>query len=398
MYSQIPTSGSGDFTVTRATSATRVNASGLIESVASGIPRLDYFASGGVVGCPALLVEPSATNFVPSGTNVAGDSGLSRTATTTSPAFDISGTIIAKTVTGTTNLYASQTCLTSLPSGSTTYTISRFFKYNGTDLTTSLEPANSAQFGNTLWNQKVVISAASGVTLGISTACTGSVDNFGNGWYRVSARFTTGATPSGSATVNYLMIVSGSVASGSSFITALPQLEASSVATSYIPTTTAAVTRNADVISVSGAVSGAIGQTEGTIYAEVDYRNFSTASQGIVQLFLDASNRFGIAAFRSGAINGFQGYVILSGNIPVNITSTITSAGIYKLAFGYKLDDYVLYINGTQIGADTSGGVVAANTVHLGHGNGLAQLNDRIRAVALYTTRLTNAQLASLTT
>jgi len=323
---------------------------------------------------------------------------LSRTATTTSPAFDISGTIIAKTVTGTTNLYASQTCLTSLPSGSTTYTISRFFKYNGTDLTTSLEPANSAQFGNTLWNQKVVISAASGVTLGISTACTGSVDNFGNGWYRVSARFTTGATPSGSATVNYLMIVSGSVASGSSFITALPQLEASSVATSYIPTTTAAVTRNADVISVSGAVSGAIGQTEGTIYAEVDYRNFSTASQGIVQLFLDASNRFGIAAFRSGAINGFQGYVILSGNIPVNITSTITSAGIYKLAFGYKLDDYVLYINGTQIGADTSGGVVAANTVHLGHGNGLAQLNDRIRAVALYTTRLTNAQLASLTT
>jgi len=63
LYSQIPTSGAGDFTVTRATSATRVNASGFIESVASGIPRLDYLASGGTVGCPALLVEPAATNF-----------------------------------------------------------------------------------------------------------------------------------------------------------------------------------------------------------------------------------------------------------------------------------------------------------------------------------------------
>ena len=63
LYSQIPTSGAGDFTVSRAlNTATRVNASGLIESVASGIPRLDYFASGGTVGCPALLVEPAATN------------------------------------------------------------------------------------------------------------------------------------------------------------------------------------------------------------------------------------------------------------------------------------------------------------------------------------------------
>ena len=64
LFSQIPTSGAGDFTVTRATAATRVNASGFIESVASGIPRLDYFASGGTVGCPALLVEPSAQNLL----------------------------------------------------------------------------------------------------------------------------------------------------------------------------------------------------------------------------------------------------------------------------------------------------------------------------------------------
>lgn len=60
LYSQLPESGDGDFVVTRSTTATRVNASGLIESVASGVPRLDY--TGG--GCPSLLVEPAATNQI----------------------------------------------------------------------------------------------------------------------------------------------------------------------------------------------------------------------------------------------------------------------------------------------------------------------------------------------
>ena len=60
LYSQIPVDGTGDFTVVRGTTATRVNASGLIESVASDVPRLDY--TGG--GCPSLLVEPAATNLL----------------------------------------------------------------------------------------------------------------------------------------------------------------------------------------------------------------------------------------------------------------------------------------------------------------------------------------------
>ena len=45
LYSIIPTDGSGDLTVTRATTATRVNSSGLIESVANNVPRLDYLNS-----------------------------------------------------------------------------------------------------------------------------------------------------------------------------------------------------------------------------------------------------------------------------------------------------------------------------------------------------------------
>ena len=401
LYSQIPTSGAGDFTVTRATAATRVNASGFIESVASGIPRLDYFASGGTAGCPALLVEPAATNLVPSGTNVGGEAGVSRTATTTSPAVDISGTIIAKTVTGTTNLYASQTCLTSLPASSTIYTISRFFKYNGTDLTTSLENNNSTQWGGTSWSQRVVISAASGVTLGASTACTGSVENYGNGWYRVSARFTTGATPSGSTTVNYLMLVSGSVASGSSFLTALPQLETGSVATSYIPTTTGSVTRNADVVSVSGAVSGSIGQTEGTIYAEVDLTNQAAVRTIFTLSDNSAINRIRIRRTNATTVDAERS---VSGSGNVSLTITIPSSGIIKIAIGYSTaaSGYIAFVNGSQAAVNAS--AISMFTSQLSQINvgsnfdGTAIFNDRIRAAALYTTRLTNAQLAALTT
>ena len=60
LYSVLPTNGDGDFTTTRNTVATRVNENGLIEEVASNVPRLDY--SDG--GCPSLLLEPTSTNLI----------------------------------------------------------------------------------------------------------------------------------------------------------------------------------------------------------------------------------------------------------------------------------------------------------------------------------------------
>ena len=59
LYSIFPNDGSGDFSVTRATTATRINEDGLIESVGVNVPRIDY--AGG--GCPSLLLEPQRTNL-----------------------------------------------------------------------------------------------------------------------------------------------------------------------------------------------------------------------------------------------------------------------------------------------------------------------------------------------
>ena len=367
-------------------------------TAAANIPRLDYLQPDGTIGCPALLVEPSATNLVPNGTAFNTVTDLSFTNSSDSPASSISGTLITKITGATGGVFAQQTCLTSLPSGSTTYTISRFFKYNGTDLTTSLSSNVSTQWGGTNWIQQVVISAASGVTLGTSTNCTGSVENYGNGWYRVSARLTTGASPSGSTTVQYLMIVAGSVASGSSFLTALPQLEVGSVATSYIPTTVSGVARAADVIRDTTA-SGVIGQTEGTIYVEAYIRKISDAivvaimNTGIADaLYLQVQpNGDLVARIRnSGSI------------VDISIAAANWSEGYHKvaIAYGAGTGNSAICIDGRTPVTGTIVNIPACKTMILGSRPdvpGTLSLTDRIRAAALYPTRLTNTQLALLT-
>jgi hypothetical protein len=59
VYGQRPLTSDSQLTFSRASTATRVNASGLIETVASNVPRLDYLGSS----CPRLLLEPQRTNL-----------------------------------------------------------------------------------------------------------------------------------------------------------------------------------------------------------------------------------------------------------------------------------------------------------------------------------------------
>jgi hypothetical protein len=122
-----------DFTFTRATTATRVNASGLIESVASGVLRLDYPIGG---GCPAALIEPAATNLAwHSETWATGTNWLlfnTTTATGTSGTIDPLGTNTANAISptsanGTHSVVSNNSTAITFTSG-TIYTQSGFFK------------------------------------------------------------------------------------------------------------------------------------------------------------------------------------------------------------------------------------------------------------------------------
>jgi hypothetical protein len=248
-----------------------------------------------------------------------------------------------------------------------------------------------------------LVFVVSGTTADTNRAAR--IENYGNGWYRCSYTATCTSAGTGVGFAATLIAASGDtrLPSFSGTVTDYllgwgAQLETGSVATSYIPTTTAAVTRNADVVLVSGAVSGSIGQTEGTLYAEVDVRNFANA--GIFFSISDgtSSNRVQVYKFTDSKI--YADRISATQSALTSISTSALTTGIYKLAFAYKTGDSALFINGVQIGSTalqtfTMG---ALTKVNVGTRFDNTQfLNDRILDAALYTTRLSNAELAALT-
>ena len=82
------------------------------------------------------------------------------------------------------------------------------------------------------------------------------------------------------------------------------------------------------------------------------------------------------------------------------ISGSIGAVGRKKIAFAYKQNDFVVYMNGAQIGTDTNGTVPTMSRLFVGkyYATDTYNINAGINQAALFKTRLTNAELASLTT
>jgi len=234
--------------------------------------------------------------------------------------------------------------------------------------------------------------------LGSGTADTATIEAYPNGWYRCSITITAG-----DASFNALIQVAdsnlGKVVDRdgtSSIFVWGAQVEASPIATSYIPTTTASVTRNKDDISLTGA-SNLIGQSEGTLYVEVD---FKTAS-GTVQYIFLVSDGTGNNRFLIYSSGGFTSILISASGSTVLTTGAASLAdGVQKLALAYTNADQQFYRNGSSIATGTGSlaSLATLTEIDLGQNfNSTSQANMHIRAVALYKTRLTDDQLADLT-
>ena len=97
LYSVIPEDGSGDLTLVRNTTATRVNVNGIDESVGLNVPRLNYDSVGGE---PSLLIETQRTNTLLNSATVVTQS-ISTTAVVNTLSFTGTGTItLSGTFTG----------------------------------------------------------------------------------------------------------------------------------------------------------------------------------------------------------------------------------------------------------------------------------------------------------
>jgi hypothetical protein len=144
-----------------------------------------------------------------------------------------------------------------------------------------------------------------------------------------------------------------------------------------------------------------IGQTEGTAFLELNLTHSTTGANGyLMQLYYDGTNR--IILYRDGA-SGCLSYYFLQGANVFNSISGISSNARHKLAFAYKSGDSVFYIDGAQVDTDatTFSAFSSLSELHIGANFNptQAELGDyNYNQAVLFKTRLTNAELASLTT
>jgi hypothetical protein len=169
--------------------------------------------------------------------------------------------------------------------------------------------------------------------------------------------------------------------------------------TSYIPTTSAAVTRPVEIFNNSSAISS-IGQTEGTMFVDFIWTDLG-ASYPEIALYGTSGNRIGIYTWDQPAIgnNTLRAFVVGSGAVPFesDISNTLVRGQRYKAAFAYKSGDSVAYVNG--VNTFTSGGTFTFSTA-LPEIRSTAAYpwSNNTHQFGLYTSRLTNSQLEKLTT
>lgn len=400
LLSQIPIDGTGDFTVTRATSpttgqSTRVNALGQIELVADNVPRLDYPIGG---GCPALLVEPAATNSIRNNSMVGAVTGSPGTLPTH---YETSLAGLTRTIVGT---------------GTENGVAYMDIRFNGTSTGGAVILLEETSFSITaasgqVWTHSVYAKLIANV-LNMPSIRVGMYEYTSGGVYLTEGstiftltsslnRFSFTRTLANASTARVIPIVQWLVNNGVSYDFTIrigyPQMELGSVATSVIPTTTQAITRAADVITDTTA-SGVIGQVEGTVYCEFVNSLVASYAEGYVyRVFADANNE--IWARKEGGGNTYS-FRWRANSANTTFSNVAVPNGVSKIAFGYKSGDTALFLNGSQVATtntDVRAFSVNPTTIALGSTSSGQFFNDRIRAATLYPTRLTNTQLALLT-
>ena len=168
------------------------------------------------------------------------------------------------------------------------------------------------------------------------------------------------------------------------------QAEIGSYATSYIPNhgESGGVTRAGDSCSVTGA-SDVIGQTEGTMFFELKDTNDFNAYLGV------DSGSTGTRILIYG-INDQKVYAQVrnSSTVIFGSTSSVISGGA-KCAVAFNSSGSVFYVNGTQIGSGSGTTFTNLSQVTFNHSS---VIGAKIKQTALFKERLTNEELATLTT
>jgi hypothetical protein len=387
LYSVLPANGNGDFTHVRASSATRVNKDGLIESVASGVPRLDYPLIDGVVqSCPALLLEPSRTNALPYSQDFSQWTPTSGITVTGSQFNELTGNSDAYKIetNGSTGfLQISETVAAT--SGNNTYSV---FAKKGTNNKVSLRGLSGVDF-------RVVFDLDTGTIDSQLNTVSSKIEDYGSGWYRLSVVF------SGANTTFYIYPnVLGTADAGNIYVYGA-QLEVGTYETSYIPTSGSAVTRSADVCNGAGT-SAEFNDTESSWFVELqglaedNTNKYISISDGGGSPY---TNSLSIQYRNNGTLRIFHNGLDFADAIFVGGSSFDLTEN-HKIAIRFKENDMAVYIDGVSqslSGSFVYQSISGLNTLRIEQPNAGNAFYGKVKQLMVFNEALTDAELATLT-
>jgi hypothetical protein len=379
-------------TFTRAgATATRVNSSGLIETVAADTPRFDYHPV--TLALRGLLIEEARTNLMlwsedfSNGAWAKGACNLSsNSAVAPDGVMTMDKIIPGAGVDTTANTSAGGVTQSRTVSASAAWTLSLFAKKGEV----GLKLREGAATGSV-----VKVDLDTGAVTGSSAAFAVTAEEWGGGIWRVKATRTTGAAETScgvniKADIDTGDGVSGVYAWG-------VQLEQASFASSYIPTTSASVTRNADV-PTDTAIADWFIATEGTMVVEAESNASAISANQYVAEFSNGTNDERILIYRSsgGAVTMFAA----DGASTQNQTSmgTTVSGAIFRAAYAFAANDFAGSRDGAAVVTDSAGTMPTVDRLRLGVTVSATNqsLNGWLRRFTYYPRRLSNADLVAL--
>ena len=336
-----------------------------------------------------LLVEEQRTNLVLQSENFDGWAKGLATVTTDSINSPV-GTQTADLITLSAGTGQKGVNTSGTTTGAVTYSV--FLKAGTHSIIQLLQGGSANNYAN--------FNISTGVVGNTGTGTTASITSFGNGWYRCSmshANNVSGIYVNAASSLTDGFFPSVTVTG--TFYAWGAQLEAGAFPTSYIPTTTAAATRSADVASISGSnFSSWYRQDEGSFYAEtVAAPGVTAASQGIFGLDDGTTSSNYFAGRPTG--RGFRLISRVSGSIDADMVVGIQNDSIFaKTAYGIKTNDYALFASTGASGFDTSvlpppGMINMKIGSHIFSGT----WGGTIRRLTYWPQRLSNATLQAVT-
>ena len=387
------------FTFERASSATRVNKDGLIETVGADQPRVDYLNN--TKG--ALKLEPQSTNLITYSEDVEswGTSGV--ITKQNNVAISPDGTLNAGTITSNASNFGRITQTISV-SANSTYTGSLFIKKVQSQ--TNYMGIGFVFTGGVTDVGYVIFDAVNGIAVSADARIDviSEVKDFGDYWNLQSTATDSGGNTSLQFNIYATLSTNGTVTgSGVSSLRTIwgMQLEQGSYATSYIPTSGSAVTRLADSCN-NGGNEQVINSTEGVLYAEISALSNTADSSKFITISDGTYNNRASILFSNGATNQIRTFLRVGGVSQIDVNNNVTDVTDFnKVAFSYKENDFKVYINGSLVSSDTSGSVWSADTItklsfsEINTSAGL--FNGNVKDVRVYNTALTDQELAALT-